>query len=205
MTLETLARFPAVTDLTGYEVLVELIRREGLAQLPGDFLEIGCFLGGGTAKLAREAAPAGKRVWVIDLFDPSFDLTRNLAGDRMADLYRDFLQGCTQEEVFRQVTRPWSSSITVIKADSMKAKLPDDVRLAFAFTDGNHDPKWVESDFKMVWSRLLPGGWAGFHDYGGDLPDVTALLNSMMRRHAHEIGRAVVAPDRWILLIEKKR
>lgn len=195
---------PEVTDLTGYEVLVDLIRREGLDRGMGDFLEIGCFLGGGTAKLAKVASAAGKRVWVIDLFDPSFDVTKNMAGDRMADLYRRYLQGHTQEEIFKQVTARWSSSIQVIKQDSMKARFPDGLRFTFAFTDGHHDPAWVKSDFELVWRRLSPGGWAGFHDYGGDLPEVTAMLDSLMAKHADEITKVEKIADRWILLIQKR-
>lgn len=144
-----------------------------------------------------------KSVWVIDVFDPSFDLTRNLAGNRMADLYRSMLCGRTQEEIFRQVTAPWSGSIHVLKVDSMKASLPDRLRFSFAFTDGNHSPEWVKSDFQLVWKRLAPGGWAGFHDYGGDLPEVTAALNSMMALHRAEIGRVERIADRWILLVQK--
>lgn len=192
-------------DLTGYEALVDLIRRERVDELPGDFLEIGCFLGGGTAKLARLAAAKGKRVWVIDVFDPSFDLTQNLAGDRMADLYHKFLRGRTQEEIFQAVTGPWSESIQVLKQDSMKAQLPEGLRFAFAFTDGNHDPEWVKSDFNLVWKHLVPGGWAGFHDYGGDLPEVTAALNSMLTQYDREIGQVQRIKDRWILLVQKRR
>jgi hypothetical protein len=194
---------PEFTDLTGYEVLVDLIRREGLDRMNGDFLEIGCFLGGGTAKLAKVAMPAGKRVWVIDLFDPSFDLTRNLAGDRMADLYAKYLRGCTQEQVFQQVTARWAGSIQVIKEDSMKVRFPDGLKFSFTFADGNHDPVWVRSDFHMLWNRLEPGGWAGFHDYRGDLPEVTATLDSLMAQYAEEIGRVEVVKDRWILLVQK--
>ncbi len=198
------ADLPQVTDLTGYEALVDLIRREGLDRMPGDFLEIGCFLGGGTAKLAKLAASVGKQVWVIDLFDPTFDLTQNLAGDRMADLYRDYLRGRSQEDIFRQVTAPWSGSIQVLQQDSMKARLPDALHFSFAFVDGNHDPVWVKSDFNMVWKRLVPGGWAGFHDYGGDLPEVTAALNSILTQHEGDIGRVERIKDRWILLVQKR-
>jgi len=193
-----------VLDLAGYEALVDLIRREGLDKMPGDLLEIGCFLGGGTAKLAKVAAETGKRVWVIDVFDPAFDVTQNLSGNRMADLYAKFLRGRGQEEVFREVTAPWSESIRVIKEDSMKVQLPDDLRLAFAFTDGNHNAAWVKSDFKLVWKHLVPGGWAGFHDYGGDLPEVTAALNSMMTEHDGEIRRVERIKKRWILLVQKR-
>jgi hypothetical protein len=195
---------PPVTDLSGYDVLVDLISREGLDRMTGDFLEIGCFLGGGTAKLAQLASAAGKQVWVIDLFDPAFDLTQNSAGDRMADIYRDILRGSTQEEVFREVTAPWSHAIHVIKEDSMKVQLPDELRLAFAFTDGNHDPLWVKSDFNLVWNHLVPGGWAGFHDYGGDLPRVTTVLDSMLAQYAGEIGRVEKVKDRWMLLVQKQ-
>jgi hypothetical protein len=123
----------------------------------------------------------------------------------MADLYREHLHGCTQEEVFRRVTAPWAGSIQVLKHDSMKVRLPDGLRFTFAFADGNHDPRWVENDFALIWRRLEPGGWAGFHDYGGDLPEVTAMLDSMMARHAGEIRRVEKIADRWILLIEKRK
>jgi SAM-dependent methyltransferase len=195
---------PPLTDLAGYDALVERIEREGLDRIPGDFLEIGCFLGGGTAKLAKIAAAAGKRVFVIDLFDPSFDITANLGGERMADLYRRFLCGMTQEEVFRRVTAPWAHAIHVIRQDSMKVQFPADFQLAFAFVDGNHNPAWVSSDFDLVWRHLVPGGWAGFHDYCGDLPDVTSALNQKLAQHKDEIGRVETVPSRWMLLVEKR-
>jgi SAM-dependent methyltransferase len=195
---------PAVTDLVGYDALVNFLRREEVDRIDGDFLEIGCFLGGGTAKLASVAQATGKLVWVIDVFDPGFDHTANTNGDRMADLYRGYLQSSSQEEIFRAVTKPWADCIRVIKEDSRKAFLPDGTRLAFAFGDGNHDPVWVENDFRLIWSHLLPGGWAGFHDYGGDLPEVTAVLDAMMREHALEIERVETMKERWVLLIKKR-
>ncbi len=195
---------PAVTDLVGYDALVNFIRREEVDRMEGDFLEIGCFLGGGTAKLARLAQATGKLVWVIDVFDPGFDHTANTNGDRMADLYHGYLQSSSQEEIFRAVTKPWADRIRVIKEDSRKASLPDGTRLTFAFGDGNHDPVWVKNDFQLIWSHLLPGGWAGFHDYGGDLPEVTAALDSMMHDHAAEIERVETMKERWVLLIKKR-
>lgn len=198
------ADFPPLTDLAGYEALVERIKREGLDRIEGDFLEIGCFLGGGTAKLAKVAASAGKRVFVIDLFDPSFDVTANLGGERMADLYRRFLGGLTQEGVFRRVTAPWAHVIHVIREDSMKVLFPAEFKLAFAFVDGNHNPTWVSSDFELVWRHLVPGGWAGFHDYRGDLPDVTSALDRKLAQHKSEIGGVETVPSHWMLLVQKR-
>ncbi len=117
----TRASVPAVTDLVGYDALVTFMRREGVDRMQGDFLEIGCFLGGGTAKLARLAQATGKLVWVIDVFDPGFDHTANTNGDRMADLYHGYLQSSSQEAIFRAVTKPWADCIRVIKEDSRKS------------------------------------------------------------------------------------
>jgi SAM-dependent methyltransferase len=194
---------PPVTDLVGYESLLQLVRREKLDRLQGDFLEIGCFLGGGTAKLAALAEGAGKQVWVIDVFDPGFDQTRNTAGERMADLYSRFLDCRSQADVFRHVTKPWAKCIRLIQQDSMKARLPEGTRLAFAFVDGNHDPAWIRNDFQIVWKHLAAGGWAGFHDYAGDLPQVTDTLNSLLTEYSAEIDRVERIKDKWVLLVRK--
>ena len=92
----------------------------------------------------------------------------------------------------------------MIKEDSRKAKLPDDTRIVFGFGDGNHDPIWVRNDFQLIWRHLVPGGWAGFHDYGGDPPEVTAALDGMMQDHADQIERVERIPERWVLLVKKR-
>jgi SAM-dependent methyltransferase len=197
--------FPPHTDLVGYDSLVKFLGEEGVSQIEGDFLEIGCFPGGGTAKLAQLAARLRKLVWVIDVFEPDFDQTKNTGGQRMAEYYQQHLRGLSQADVFRAVTARWADSIRVIQEDSMKVHLPPETRFAFAFADGNHDPAWVENDFRLVWERLSPGGWAGFHDYGGDLPRVTETLDAMLREHAGEIDRVETFPERWVLLARKRR
>jgi SAM-dependent methyltransferase len=191
------------TDLVGYDSLVEFLAEQRIGQIGGDFLEIGCFLGGGTAKLAQLATALRKRVWVVDIFDPNFDETKNTGGQSMAEYYRGHLQGASQEEIFQAVTKPWADSIHVIKGDSRDVSFPAQTRFAFAFADGNHDPVWVENDFRLLWDRLTPGGWAGFHDYGGDLPQVTATLDRMLREHAAEVDRVETIPAQWLLLVHK--
>jgi SAM-dependent methyltransferase len=192
------------TDLVGYNSLIEFLAQYRIGQIDGDFLEIGCFLGGGTAKLAQLATALGKRVWVIDIFDPDFDETKNAGGQSMAGYYRTHLRGASQEEIFKAVTKPWTKSIHVIKEDSRKVRFPPQTRFSFAFADGNHDPAWVENDFRLLWSHLNPGGWAGFHDYAGDLPQVTATLDRMLREYAGDIDRVETIPDQWLLLVHKR-
>ena len=54
----------AANDFVGYEVLIDFIEERALCELPGDLIEIGAFMGGGTAKLARFAL-ISLGVWFI--------------------------------------------------------------------------------------------------------------------------------------------
>lgn len=180
---------PAWSDWVGYEILLEEIERHGIDRVEGDVLEIGALLGGGTAKLcgwcARHAA--GKRVIAIDVFDPAFDPTTTLQGWSMRDLYARGLGDRAQREVFDDVTRG-CANLTVVAGDSTTVEIPAH-QLAFAFVDGSHVPEDVRADFQTVWHRLSPGGIAAFHDYGGNLPEVTHTLHACIGEHAGEIAR----------------
>ena len=191
-------------DLVGYETLVEQIERSGCGRISGDFIEVGAFLGGGTVKLAKLARSCGKRVWVVDVFDPDFDLTKNSAGTPMASLYRASLGRGSQERVFRMVTKPVAETLAVLKQDSRAVVLPPEVRFAFGFIDGNHDPEYVESDFRLVWDRLAPGGLMGLHDYGGDLPEVTRTIDQLVDRFGSQIESTDLVPRQWLVFLQKK-
>jgi hypothetical protein len=144
------------TGSSVYDSLIQVILREGLDRIDGDFLEIGGILGGGNAKLASLAASTGKRVWAIP-------------------------------------------------QDSRKPVLPPGTRLAFAFVDGNHDPIGAKDDFRLAWNHLVPGGWAAFHEYAGDFPEVTIALNAMLTEYSSEIDRVERIKDQRVLLIRKRR
>jgi hypothetical protein len=191
-------------DLVGYETLVEHIQRSGCCAIPGDFIEVGAFLGGGTVKLANLARSCGKRVWVVDIFDPGFDLTENSAGTPMATVYHGYLGRGSQERVFRLVTRPVAGTLVVLKQDSRAVVLPPDLRFAFGFIDGNHDPEYVKSDFHLVWDRLAPGGLLGLHDYGGDLPEVTRAIDELSDRFGSQIESTDLVPKQWLIFLQKK-
>jgi hypothetical protein len=189
--------------MVGYEALIDFIIKRGATHVAGDFIEIGAFLGGGTLKLARLARSLGKKVWVIDVFDPGFDATRNTGGVEMRELYAAALRRASQEKVFRAVIRPVQPWINVIKEDSRTVQLPAGVRFAFGFIDGNHDPAYVHSDFRLVWGQLSPGGWLGLHDYGGDLPQTTGAIDSLISEHQHEIQTVARIPDKTAIFLQK--
>jgi hypothetical protein len=198
-------QIPGFADFVGYETLVEFLTSHQVERLAGDFVEIGAFLGGGTAKLAKVAESCNKIVWVIDVFDPTFDQTETIDGRKMCDLYKPLVREASQERIFRWITGAYAQYIRVLKADSREVVFPRETTFCFGFIDGNHDPAWVESDFHLVWKALVPGGWIGFHDYGGDLPQVTCTVDRLVSECADEIADTIRVPEKTIILISKRR
>ena len=179
---------PVWSDRVGYEILLEELEHHEIASLPGDLLEIGALLGGGTAKLcgwAERNCPA-KHVITVDIFDPEFDPTTTVEGWSMRELYSGWIAGGDQRAVFDEVTRG-CRNLVVLAEDSTRVELPTE-QLAFAFVDGSHVPAHVQADFETAWSRLSPHGIAAFHDYGGDLPELTSTLHRCIGAHAGEIA-----------------
>jgi predicted O-methyltransferase YrrM len=193
----------AVTDFVGYEALVDFIEERRLYELEGDIIEIGAFMGGGTVKLAEYARKHGKKVYAIDVFDTGYDRTRDTTGIRMCDIYDAFLQGRSQQEVYRRITENYDNIITIDK-DSKEVEFPGEQSFVFGFIDGNHDPEYVRNDFYLVWHSLVPGGCVGLHDYDFDLPDVTEAVDSLVKEHRDEIEDVHRIKEKYIILLTKK-
>jgi hypothetical protein len=194
---------PPGTDLVGYEAIIEFLRSRRVLALDGDLVEIGVFQGGGTYKLGRFLAKNGatKRLYAVDCFDIQNDRTPNASGTTMTELYSSVLQGQTQRNIFDRVTAG-IPNIVVVAGDSRAVKLPA-APLCFGFIDGNHSDEYVASDFYLVWQKLSPGGVVAFHDYGYDLPNVTATIDALCNRHASEIIAVEVDKQRHIIYIRK--
>jgi len=181
--------FPRITsleddpdDFVGYEILIDFMEQWGLYELEGDIVEIGAYMGRGTAKLARFAQRYGKKVYAIDVFDPSLDKTSSRSGIKAGDVYEAFLQGRSMFEVYQESTRGFDNIVTM-KQDSRKVSFPEEQRFIFGFIDGCHQQAYVENDFSLIWPHLVSGGALGFHDYKfGDWPEVTKAADKLMHQ-----------------------
>jgi SAM-dependent methyltransferase len=177
-------------DFVGYEVLIDCIRGRELQKLEGDIVEIGAYMGRGTAKLAEFAREYGKKVYAIDTFDPGLDGTVSKSGVRAGEVYEAFLKGRSMLEAYRESTRGFDNIVT-IKADSRKVSFPPQQRFIFGFVDGCHQRTYVENDFHVIWPHLVSGGILGLHDYRfDDWPEVTDAAEKLMHDHKEEIGAA---------------
>lgn len=197
-----IAAVPEGTDWVGYETLIKFIKKYGLLSVEGDFLEIGTFLCGGARKLSKFIEKSGKKLFVVDVFDPTFDISQTEGGRKAMDLYLKALNGRSQYEIYQEAIAGCKNIITLVE-DSKKVKIPIE-KLAFAFVDGNHAPSYVESDFYLVWNILSSGGGAAFHDYGGDLPATTAAIDRMIKENYSQIEETEYFKKKNILFVLKK-
>ena len=194
----------ASNDFVGYEVLIDFMEKRGLQKLEGDIIEIGAFMGGGTAKLAKFAVKYGKKVYVIDIFDPGRDKTPDINGVKMCDIYQAFLQGRSQLEVYQQATNSFDNIVTINK-DSKRVRFTRGQKFIFGFIDGNHQADYVINDFNLIWRNLVPGGSAGFHDYNFDLPEVTEAIDGLIYKHRDKISEVYEIKQSHVVILTKKK
>jgi len=201
------ARLGLISDFVGYEALIDYIDAHQLAALPGDFLEIGAFMGGGSAKLARYAAKYSKRLVVVDVFDPDFDPTEDVHGQSLHYLYRQLLGRKSLRQVFDRNTR-FARNIVVYGEDSKRVRLPAGTQLCFSFIDGNHTPEYVDNDFYLAWNLTVPGGVVGFHDYDEGssvaLPYMVPAIRELIAANRPAIRDTCYLRDKAIMLIRKR-
>ncbi|MDH4269083.1 MAG: class I SAM-dependent methyltransferase [Dehalococcoidia bacterium] len=187
-------------DFVGYEVLIDFIHQRALYKLEGDIIEIGAYMGRGTAKLARFAQTYGKKVYAIDVFDPSLDKTLSRSGIKAGDVYEAFLQGRSMLEAYRESTRAFDNIVT-IREDSQKVSFPREQRFIFGFIDGCHQQSHVENDFHLIWPHLVSGGVVGLHDYEfDDWPGVTEAAHTLIGEHKREISEAYEIEGKYNIL-----
>jgi predicted O-methyltransferase YrrM len=194
-------------DFVGYEVLVDFMDQRALCELEGDIIEIGVYMGRGTAKLAKFAQRYGKRVYAIDVFDPGLDSTISKSEIKAADVYEAFLQGRSMLEVYQESIRGLNNVVTIME-DSKKISFSEEQRFIFGFIDGCHQKSYVENDFYVIWPHLVSGGVLGFHDYKfDDWPEVTEAVDKLIGTHRREISEAYEVEGKYnilsLLLIKK--
>ena len=194
-------------EFVGYDKILAFIKERAPLKSEGDIIEIGAFMGGGTIKLAKFARKYGKKVYVIDIFEPVLDQTMSPGGVTACDVYLAFLEGRSMQEVYQETTRGFDNIITT-KEDSMKVKLDKEQKFVFGFIDGCHQRAYVENDFHLIWPHLVSGGIIGCHDYKyDDWPEVTEAVDSLLNEYKSEISEVHVVEGSYgissILIIKK--
>jgi Methyltransferase domain len=184
--------------MSDYQALLMTLNEHRVQDVPGDVVEIGAFVGGGTYQLCKFFKD--KHVYAIDIFDPDFDLSITDAG-KLSEVYRALLTGSDQRTLYDEITAS-CANLTTLAVDSARATLPCK-RIAYAHIDGNHDPAYVRKDFEIVWSKVSPGGIVSFDDYStGRMSErVTRAVDALIADH--DVERVWTIAPKTIFLLKQ--
>ena len=171
-------------------------------KLPGDVLELGSWLGFGTAKLATLAGPSGKVVHTSDLFPVDFGSpTRSPYGTvrRYVNLYR----GLTQRQVF-DLNTAGHSNIEVHVGNVMDLTFPSEQRFVCSLIDSDHSYEAVCRCLELVWPHTTPGGLTFLSSYGNpDYPGVKKAADEFIAANSDDILSVRRKRQRRIIVVVK--
>jgi hypothetical protein len=104
---------------------LDFISRNNVLAQEGDLVEIGTFLRDSAYKLSKyiEKRASNKKLCVVDIFNPGFDVNRSLFGHRIADIYFKYLKTLDQEAIFKGITKS-CKNIAFLKGNSKRIIIP---------------------------------------------------------------------------------
>lgn len=162
------------------ETLLEIAR--SVIEVPGYFVELGCYEGDTSLLLAAELHDK-QRLWIYDSFE---GLPSKTAEDE-SEAGRNFQQGVlavskkTVKARFLRAGLP----VPVIKkawfSDLTNEDMPE--KITFAFLDGDLYQS-IKDSLKLVADKMVPRGVILVHDYNNpELPGVTRAVDEWMAKH----------------------
>lgn len=181
---------------------LETKKIEELAQksleVPGDFVELGCYKGDTSLLLADTLKGSDKKLWIYDSFEGLPEKTD--ADD--SPLGMDFKRGelfTTKREVKERFLRA-GLKVPVIKKAWFNELGPGDLpeQIAFAFLDGDLYES-IKDSLRLVMPRMTQGGIILVHDYNNPaLPGVAKAADEWMKGRKNEMENY-----RSLLIIKK--
>lgn len=147
--------------------IIELAK--SVLEVPGDFVEMGCYKGDTSLILAEllvenHVEKSVKKLWIYDSFEGLPE--KNIADNSV--LGEDFKAGelfVTKREVKERFLRAGLPVPRIVKGwfgELSSNDLPD--RIAFAFLDGDFYES-IRDSLKLVEGRMIEGGVVVVHDY----------------------------------------
>ena len=141
-----------------------LEKAKNCLELPGDFVELGCYKGDTSLMLAEVVKKSDKRLWIYDSFE---GLPEKSVFDD-SPLGQEFKKGelsISKREVKERFLRA-GLKVPVIKkgwfSDFVSSDLPEEI--AFCFLDGDFYES-IKDGLKLVEEKMVDGGILIVHDY----------------------------------------
>ena len=169
-----------VSELETAKILA--LAKECLA-IADDYVELGCYKGETSLKLAEILKNSDKKLWLYDSFE---GLPEKTAVDKSAvgDNFQAGKLLVTKREVRERFLRAGLPLPYIKKAwfkDLTSADLPE--KIAFAFLDGDLYES-IRDSLKLVQNKMMIGGVILVHDFENPaLPGVTRAVEEWMKRY----------------------
>lgn len=167
------------------EKILELAR--GQLEVPGDFVEFGCYRGDTSLLLAEILKGTNKRLWLYD----SFEGLPEKKSEDLSSLGEEFKSGelyVTKREVKERFLRA-NLPVPVIKkawfSELTDTDLPE--QIAFAFLDGDFYES-IRDSLRLVEGKMVSGGIIVVHDYDNlALPGAAKAVDEWTKLHGRKI------------------
>lgn len=164
-------------------IILRELRQVMAAGVPGDVVELGCYVGTTSVFLAKEIAGSERKLYCYDSYEglpAKSDKDASPAGEQfkageLLATKRQFIKNLKQTGLpMPQVKKAWFSDLT-------PADLPR--QIAFAFLDGDYYQSILDS-LKLVWPKLAPGATVVVDDYVSNaLPGAAKAVDEWLPAH----------------------
>lgn len=178
----------ATDGFTDPEYLAALHDAARDTDVPGEAVEIGCFMGRSSIAICHglKARQLGERLTIIDCFsappeDPDL-------GDRFGRIYKPvtkFMRGMERAKADNY----WLVNLSSYD-DRAWAEVPETIR--FAHIDGDHSYEGARNDITRVLARTRPGSRVAVDDYHDRNPDwgVLRAVNEFLLPHGRLVWKS---------------
>ena len=167
------------------ERIIKLARKS--LDVPGDFVELGCYKGDTSLLLAEVLKNSSKKLWIYDSFE---GLPEKKAEDEsvLGALFKGGELYVTKREVKERFLRA-GLPVPIIKkgwfSDLTSEDLPEEI--AFAFLDGDFYES-IKDSLRLVASKMAKDGIIILHDYTNPaLPGVKKAVDEFLTKNKIKI------------------
>lgn len=148
-------------------VILREFDRASRANILGDVVEFGCYIGTTSVFLAEKLAGSARTLWLYDSFaglPEKTDKDISPAGEQFqaGELF-------ASRKVLEKNLRPYARTRKRVKkawfSDLTEVDIPETI--AFAFLDGDYYQSIIEP-LRLIWPKLLPGAIIVVDDYANE-------------------------------------
>ena len=153
------------------------------AQVPGDVVEFGCYVGTASVPLAKRLMRTDKTLSVYDSFEGLPDKATQDESPVGLQFKKGELFASKKQLIknFKQAGVPLPHIVKGWFSDTTPEQVPQ--RISFAYLDGDYYHS-VLDPLKLIWPRLVPSAVVIVDDYANEaLPGAAKAVNEWLKKH----------------------